>query len=90
MQQSKITCVLLNYTKKGIYNNNTVVYAEGSYWGLSDMTECLRSTSVVVNVEYETYETGGYFDHFHTGMCRLGAQTQPCLKFFGTQKYYPV
>ena len=33
---------------------------------------------------------GGYLDHFHTGMCRLGAQTQPCLKFFGTQKYYPV
>ena len=33
---------------------------------------------------------GGYFDRFHTGTCRLGAQTQPCLKFFGTQKYYPV
>ena len=30
------------------------------------------------------------FGHFHTCTCRLGAQTQPCLKFFGTQKYFPV
>ena len=28
---------------------------------------------------------GGYFGHFHTGTCRLGAQTQPCLKFFVTR-----
>ena len=33
---------------------------------------------------------GGYFGQFYTGTCRLGAQTLPCLKFFGTQKYCPV
>ena len=33
---------------------------------------------------------GGTFGHFHTVTYRLSAQTQPCLKYFGTQKYYPV
>ena len=33
---------------------------------------------------------GRYFRHCYVATWRLGAQTQPCLKFFGTQKYYPV
>ena len=33
---------------------------------------------------------GRYFGHCYAGTWRHGAHTQPCLKFFGTQKCYPV
>ena len=44
-----------------------------------------------LNVAWLLVHPGGeHFGHFHTGTFRLDAQTQPCLKFFVTRKYYPV
>ena len=59
--------------------------------GVHVPTQVGTLTQVVTSVHLGRPRGGrGHFGHFHTGTCRLGAQTQPCLKFFVTRKYYPV